>query len=288
MEIIAPAKINLILRVLGKRGDGYHELESVMQQLTIADVLRIEDDDELRFTCSEPALAGPDNLVMRAARLLCRHCAVRRGARIHLEKHVPVQAGLGGGSSDAATALSALNEFWKLHLTLDELKVLAAELGSDVPFFLNGPSAVVRGRGEEVTPFTHDARCHIVLAKPSAGLSTPQVYANLHASSLPQANSSKLQQETSAMLSALQVGDCARIARALVNDLQEPAFALLPELARLRECMLAQGCLGVLLCGSGSTLFGICPDEATARHAELELAYVCSWAWSGAWGRSEH
>ena len=130
---------------------------------------------------SDPALAGAENLVMRAARLLCRHNAVRRGAHIHLEKHIPVQAGLGGGSSDAAMALAALNEFWGLRLTTDELQALAAELGSDVPFFLNGPSAVVRGRGEEVTPFVHHTPCHLVLAKPSAGLSTPQVYAGLHA-----------------------------------------------------------------------------------------------------------
>ncbi len=283
MEILAPAKINLTLRVLGKRSDGYHQLESVMQQLTLADVLQIKDDDELRFTCSNPALAGADNLVLRAAHLLCRHNAVRRGAHLHLEKHIPVQAGLGGGSSDAAIALAALNEFWGLRLTIDELKALASDLGSDVPFFLNGPSAVVRGRGEEVTPFVHHSSCHLVLAKPSAGLSTPQVYTHLHAPPLPQADGSTLQPETRTMLHALERGDCAALVPALVNDLQEPAFALLPELARLRERMLAQGCLGVLLCGSGSALFGICPDEATARHAAIDLTNDCPWTWAGPW-----
>ena len=283
MEILAPAKINLTLRVLGKRPDGYHELESVMQLLTLADVLTIEDDDELLFTCSDPELAAPGNLVMRAAHLLCQRNLVRRGARIHLEKHIPVQAGLGGGSSDAAAALTSLNEFWELRLAPDELAVLGVELGSDVPFFLDGPTALVCGRGEQVTPVLHATRCFVVLAKPSAGLSPPQVYDNLRSHAIAPGKAAAQTPETRAMLHALQRGDLDAIANALVNDLEDPALALLPDLARIRKRMMKLGCLGVLLCGSGSALFGICPDEAIATHAALDLQNDCPWSWAGAW-----
>ena len=139
MDVAAPAKINLTLRVLGKRPDGYHALESVMQMLTLADRLIIDSAEDIDFTCSDPLLEGEENLVMRAARILRVHCPESRGARIHLEKHIPSQAGLGGGSSDAAAALLALNELWEIRLPLDELSGIAARLGSDVPFFLGGP-----------------------------------------------------------------------------------------------------------------------------------------------------
>ena len=285
MEVTAPAKINLTLRVLGKRPDGYHELESMMQMLTLADLLHIEDDDALRFTCSDPALSGVENLVMRAAHLLCQRNQITRGAHIHLEKHIPVQAGLGGGSSDAATALAALNEFWELRLEPNELSALGAALGSDVPFFLNGPTAVVRGRGETVTPVVHHTIGYVVLAKPPAGLSTPQVYANLHAGHFSPSGTHGLQEETRAMLHALEHGDLDAIAHALVNDLESPALLLLPELFPIRERMIQLGCLGVLLCGSGSALFGLCPDESTAHHAALDLSNDCPWTWAGPWIR---
>lgn len=282
MDVLAPAKINLTLRVLGKRPDGYHALESVMQILTLGDLLTIEDDDALRFTCSDTALAGPENLVMRAARLLQQRNSISRGAHIHLEKHIPVQAGLGGGSSDAATTLTALNEFWDLRLMPDELTTLGATLGSDIPFFLNGPTAVVRGRGEEVTPVVHATPAHLVLAKPAAGLSTPEVYAHLHAHPLTGALPDHLP-ETRAMLHALEHGDLDAIAKALTNDLEGPALMLLPELFLLRERMLTLGCMSVLLCGSGSTVFGLCPDAATAQHAALDLTNDCPWTWAGEW-----
>ncbi len=282
MQISAPAKINLTLRVLGKRPDGYHELESVMQMLALADTLTIDDADELRFTCSDPALEGPENLVLRAAQLLKGCCAGTRGARIHLDKAIPVQAGLGGGSSDAAAALAALNEFWDIRLPLDELALLAARLGSDVPFFLDGPTAIVRGRGEQVTPVPRHGEVYCVLAKPSAGLSTPQVYAHLQAPPLP-AHLPERTAETAAMLAALQTGDPRALAGALVNDLAAPAFGLLPDLSRVKARMLQQGCLGVILCGSGSALAGICPDEATARHAAIDLTNDCPWTWAGKW-----
>ncbi len=276
MDVQAPAKINLTLRVRGKRADGYHEVESVMQMLTLADRLTIDSAEEIVFTCSDPALAGEGNLVVRAARMLRTHCGVTRGARVHLTKHIPAQAGLGGGSSDAAAVLLALNEWWEVRLPLETLAVLAAQLGADVPFFLDGPAAIVRGRGEQVTPLIHATVAHVVLAKPAAGLSTPAVYGQLHAP--PYAgHAAHALPETVAMVHALQRNDLATVARALVNDLEGPALPMLPALYRLRERLLEQGCLGVLLCGSGSAVCGICPDAQTAQHAALDLTNDCPW-----------
>ncbi|MHB9025759.1 MAG: 4-(cytidine 5'-diphospho)-2-C-methyl-D-erythritol kinase [Armatimonadota bacterium] len=283
MRVDAPAKVNLTLRILGKRPDGYHAVESVMQMLTLADTLTFDAADGLEFTCSEPSLAGEENLVLRAARLLQARLPLPRGARIHLEKRIPAQAGLGGGSSDAAITLSALNEFWELRLTPEELAGMAASLGSDVPFFLDGPTATVRGRGEDVTPFFHRTPCYLVLAKPSAGISTAEVYSRLPARALSPNRPLPRRQETPRMLRALARGRIDEIARGLVNDLEGPALAMLPELITLRERMLQQGCLSVLLCGSGSAVFGICPDEATARHAAIDLTNDASWTWAGPW-----
>jgi 4-diphosphocytidyl-2-C-methyl-D-erythritol kinase len=276
MQLPAPAKINLTLCILGKRPDGFHALESVMQMLTLADTLTIDDADGLIFTCSDPALETEDNLVVRAARLLQECCsAAPRGAKIHLKKAIPVQAGLGGGSSDAAATLAALNEFWEIRLPMDKLAALAAQLGSDVPFFLDGPTSIIRGRGEEVTPVLHHAACHLVLAKPTAGLSTTEVYHRLYSSRLIAHD--EILPETAAMVHALRTGDAAAIARGLVNDLEGPALALLPALAHGRERMLQEGCLGVVLCGSGSALCGICPDAETARDAAIDLTNDFPW-----------
>jgi 4-diphosphocytidyl-2-C-methyl-D-erythritol kinase len=284
MEVQAPAKVNLTLRVLGKRLDGYHTLESVIQTITLSDSLTFESAAEgLFFSCSDPVLEGEDNLVMRAARLLQTHSAVPRGARIHLEKRIPQQAGLGGGSSDAATALSALNELWDLHLPLEDLTTLATDLGSDVPFFLNGPTAIVGGRGELVRPVAHNTAAYVVLAKPGAGLATADVYSRLQA--MPQLPDEEFFMRSAAqvMLNALEAGDLTLIARAMVNDLERPAYTMLPDLARLRERMRALGCLGVQLCGSGSALMGVCADDETAKAAAIELENDCPWSWAGPW-----
>ncbi len=284
MEVQAPAKINLTLRVFGKRMDGYHTLESVVQTITLSDSLTFESAAEgLFFSCSDPVLEGEDNLVMRAARLLQTRSAMPRGARIHLEKRIPQQAGLGGGSSDAATALTALNELWDLHLPLDDLATLAADLGSDVPFFLRGPSAVIGGRGELVRPITHNTAAAVVLAKPATGLSTGEVYSRLQA--MPQLPDEEIFMRSAAqvMLNALNAGDVSLIARAMVNDLERSAYIMLPDLTRLRERMRLQGCLGVQLCGSGSALVGICADVEVAKAAAAELLNDCPWTWAGPW-----
>ena len=279
ITILAPAKINLTLTILGKAPDGYHQLESVMQKLDICDSLDIEltTDDELHFTCSDASLSGEDNLVLRAARLLrpCTHRPV--GARIHLTKVIPAQAGLGGGSSDAGALLLALNKGWQLALSLQELTEIARQLGADVAFFLGGSSAIVSGRGERVAPFEHSSTGHLVLVKNNIGLATREVYQKLHATPTELWPLPDLSCETVAMRNALQANDYQRLLTALHNDLETPAFQLLPELLEARNLLYDAGCDAVILCGSGSALCGFCHDDATAHKAAMQLRECFSW-----------
>jgi 4-diphosphocytidyl-2-C-methyl-D-erythritol kinase len=166
LTCMAPAKINLVLEVLGKRADGYHEIRSLVQTITLYDVLSFELADKTSFECTEPSLQTSDNLVVQAAELLRKICGCKRGAKIKLEKRIPWDAGLGGGSSDAAATLSALNRLWKLKLTTLDLVELAARLGSDVPLFVYGGTALIEGRGERVTPLATSMQSWFVLLMP--------------------------------------------------------------------------------------------------------------------------
>ncbi|HQD52006.1 MAG TPA: 4-(cytidine 5'-diphospho)-2-C-methyl-D-erythritol kinase, partial [Bacillota bacterium] len=185
LTIKAPAKINLGLTVLRRRPDGYHDLSSVMQQISLADTIRLEPQREpgCSFYCSEPSLAGKDNLVCRAAALLVERAALGAslpGVKISLYKHIPAAAGLGGGSSDAAAALKALNVFWKLALSMEQLVEIGALLGSDIPYCLRGGTALVGGGGEKVTSLPALPFYWVILALPAGiTLSTAQVYSML-------------------------------------------------------------------------------------------------------------
>ena len=167
MEIQAYAKINLTLEVLGERPDGYHELQTVIQTVDLADHLRFEPSARLEFTCSEPDLGGEDNLVWKAAEALRGATGGDLGAKIFLEKHIPVGMGLGGGSSDAAAALATLNHLWGLGLDAEHLRSIGASVGSDVPFFIDGGTALCEGRGEIVTPLPPCPQTWLVLLCPN-------------------------------------------------------------------------------------------------------------------------
>jgi 4-diphosphocytidyl-2-C-methyl-D-erythritol kinase len=162
----APAKLNLVLEVLGKREDGYHEISSLVQTIDLCDNLFLEPAGDISLECNEPTLETSDNLVVRAAELLREVTGFNRGARIRLEKHIPWSVGLGGGSSDAATTLIALNRLWDLKLVAGNLIELAARLGSDVPFFIHGGTALIEGRGEKVTPLPNSRSTYFVLLVP--------------------------------------------------------------------------------------------------------------------------
>jgi 4-diphosphocytidyl-2-C-methyl-D-erythritol kinase len=184
LTYLAPAKINLVLEVLGKRDDGYHEIRSLVQTISLCDVLSFELADVISLECDEPSLSNVDNLVVQAADLLKKNSGYRKGAKIKVEKRIPWGAGLGGGSSDAAAALLALNRLWKLGLTTSDLVELAAKLGSDVPFFIHEGTALMEDRGEKVTPLAASMPSWFVLLippLPKVPNKTQQLYSRLDA-----------------------------------------------------------------------------------------------------------
>jgi 4-diphosphocytidyl-2-C-methyl-D-erythritol kinase len=258
LTLRAPAKVNLFLEITARRPDGYHELRTLLVAVSLFDALAFAPAGSIRLSCTDPALGtGPENLIVRAAELLRRHTGTRAGATIALTKRIPVAAGLGGGSSDAATTLVGLNRLWKLGLGRDELIGLAAELGSDVAFFLGRPAAWCTGRGEVVTPWPIGRRLHLVLACPPFGLSTADVYRRVTAPARPATGT--------ALKEAVTAGDAERIGRLLHNRLQEPALALRPVLSEWLGRLKAQRPLGSLVSGSGSTVFALARDAADAR-----------------------
>jgi 4-diphosphocytidyl-2-C-methyl-D-erythritol kinase len=259
LVVWAPAKVNLFLEVLAKRSDGYHEIATLMVAVNLYDTLEFKEEasGDIRLHCDHPDLStGPDNLVYRAAELLRQRRGIRRGARIDLTKRIPTAAGLAGGSSDAAAALAGLNRLWGLGLLDPELAALGAELGSDVPFFLAAPAAWCTARGEQVAPLTLGGPLWFVLACPAAGLSTAEVYRNVSVPDRPEAGAD--------IRAALAAGDVEAVGRRLHNRLEGPAERLCPEVRRLRERLTGLDPAGVLMSGSGTSVFALCRDHGEA------------------------
>jgi 4-diphosphocytidyl-2-C-methyl-D-erythritol kinase len=264
VEVLAPAKLNLFLEVLGRRPDGYHEIESLMVTVGLHDTFTFTDDPtgEISLRCNEPALPeGLDNLVVMAAVRLKESAGSVRGARIVLDKAIPMQAGLAGGSSDAAATLAALDRLWDLGTPRDRLDALAGEIGSDVAFFAHAPAAVCRGRGELVESVSLKESYHFVLVCPPVGMSTADVYRHVVSPEQPRA--------IGPVLEALSHGGLVDLGRSLFNRLQPIAEALRPELTRVRDALASLGPLldGSLMSGSGSAYFGLCRTSAAARRA---------------------
>lgn len=266
LTLRAPAKVNLFLEIVAKRADGFHAVETLMLAVSLADTLEFApaDNDAIDLTCSDPGLSvGPDNLVVRAAEQLRQHAGKRLGATIRLTKRIPTQAGLGGGSSDAATTLVGLNRLWRLGLGVGELTKLAASLGSDTAFFLRPPAGWCTGRGEVIEPRTVGRRLHLVLVKPSFGLATADVYRGARVPDAPM--------DGTALQAAMAAGDVVEMGRRLHNRLQQPAEVLRPELASLRARLAAVRPAGWLLSGSGSTMFALARDFRDARRIAEEV-----------------
>jgi 4-diphosphocytidyl-2-C-methyl-D-erythritol kinase len=268
VEVLTPAKLNLFLEVLGKRPDGYHELETVMVTVNLFDTLTFTDDPTglISLRCEQPGVpAGRDNLVLKAAERLKGASGSERGARIVLEKAIPAQAGLGGGSSDAAATLVALDRLWDLKTPPSRLDGLAGEIGSDVAFFAHGPAAVCRGRGERVEAIPLSREFHFVLVCPSVGMSTADVYGQLIPPERPR--------PVGAIMEALAHGDSIDLGPHLFNRLQPIAEAIKPELTRVRDALASLGSLldASMMSGSGSAYYGLCRSSAAARHAAETL-----------------
>lgn len=268
----APAKINLSLDVLHKRPDGYHEVEMVMTMVDLAD--RIEMQELARDTIIISSQAGyipldEKNLAFQAARLIKDRYDVKQGVYIHLDKRIPVAAGLAGGSSDAAATLRGLNRLWNLNIPSEELRVLGAELGSDVPFCVTGGTALATGRGEKLEHITAPPQCWVVLAKPPINVSTSEIYGKLNARGI------KHHPSTGGVLSAIRDKQFDRLCDNLGNVLEEVTLDLYPEVRHLKECMQRLGADGVLMSGSGPTVFGLVSKEAKVPRIYNGLRGFC-------------
>ena len=261
MEELARAKVNLFLRVLRRRQDGFHEIETLMAPVTLCDSLEIEPANKVEFRCDEPALAGEDNLVVRATRLFFSETNREPKVRLTLHKKIPHGAGLGGGSSDAAAALRGLNRFFDVGLSRERLSILAAQLGSDVSFFLNETAAICRGRGEIVTPAALPEPLSLLLLKPEFGIPSSWAYSRWQAT----------REVAGEIYRPQKFGDIA-----FVNDLERPVFEKFVFLAQLKMWLLKQTEVSVaLMSGSGSTIFAVLRSnvagDLVAERAKSEL-----------------
>lgn len=254
IELQAPAKINLSFEIRGRRSDGFHEIETLMASVSLCDRLRISRSGEtgtVSFACDDPTLpVGDDNLVVRAARLIFQAGEATSGVRIELEKKIPHGAGLGGGSSDAASTLLGMNELLGLGLPVSRLAELGAEIGSDVPFFLYRSAAKCEGRGEIVTPFQLERSLPLLLVKPGFGVPTPWAYSRW---------------KDSKELPGILYGPQEFAGMRFVNDLERPVFEKHLFLAQTKMWLLAQAGVGAaMMSGSGSTLFALLHEGANA------------------------
>jgi 4-diphosphocytidyl-2-C-methyl-D-erythritol kinase len=275
--------------VFGRRSDGFHELETLMVPVRLCDSLSIApttnpsdrhaDQAPLLFHCSlatarssasrQPVPANSDNLVLRALELLRQRSGCNLGASIELVKRIPAAAGLGGGSSDAAAALRLANHVWRIGWNRERLAKLAAEIGSDVPFFLFGGAAVCRGRGERVEKLPATAPLHFVMVKPPVELSTADVYQAFD--TLPPPGDRRAPQRLETLVTSLRRGRLAEIGRAMHNALESAAASLSPWVERARAAFDELDCLAHQLSGSGSAYFGLCRHAQHARRLAAVL-----------------
>lgn len=268
LQLRCPCKINLILNILGRRPDGFHELETILFPVPLHDELTIEalpGGNSIALTCDNPSLpVDQTNLIVRAAEAFFHACGLPPRARFHLAKRIPMAAGLGGGSSNAAITLRGLNELFGHPLDADRLHNLAAGLGSDVPFFLQDQAALATGRGEQVTPLPPLRSLQgagLVLVRPGFGISTPWAYQQL--AHFPDQLNGRAGR--AAQLAAdLTDRPLATAAPGLYNSLEGPAFNKYPWLLVLQEFMRAEGAIAALMSGSGSTTFAIAESPAHA------------------------
>jgi 4-diphosphocytidyl-2-C-methyl-D-erythritol kinase len=268
LEKSSCCKVNLLLNILAKRPDGFHELETVMHPVGLCDLLRFEKTaSDIKLTCSDPHLpVNSKNLVYRAAAAFLKKADIHDGVRIHLEKHIPIAAGLGGGSGNAATAFLALNELFGQPLSSQALHELAAALGSDIPFFLQHGPALAVGRGEIIQPlepFAALGDTHIFLIHPGFGISTAWAYQAL--AHYPRAQKGR-PGRAEKLVATLRTGDRAAASREFYNSLEAPALGKYPLLELFQEFLRDNGAWAALMSGSGSTTFALAEGREAAEN----------------------
>jgi 4-diphosphocytidyl-2-C-methyl-D-erythritol kinase len=273
LEKNSPCKVNLILNILGKRADGFHELETVMQPVNVCDAMAFERSGaSLQLTCSNPELpCDAKNLVHRAATAFLDAANITDGVKIHLQKNLPLAGGIGGGSANAAVTFAALNELFGSPFPLEKLHALSAALGSDVPFFLYDKPALATGRGEKVRALANFSALQgkaFFLAHPGFGISTPWSYQNLARFPKDQ-NGTPGRAEK--LVAALQSNHWPAVADGIYNSLEAPAFEKFPVLKLYQEFLREHGALVALMSGSGSTTFAIAENLAAAENLAEEF-----------------
>ncbi|MCP2036866.1 4-diphosphocytidyl-2-C-methyl-D-erythritol kinase [Planomicrobium sp. HSC-17F08] len=271
LYVKAPAKINLTLDVLHKRPDNYHEIEMIMTTVDLADRIGLKATESGIYIESADRFVPNDsrNLAYQAAQLLKDTYNIKSGVIISLDKQIPVAAGLAGGSSDAAATLKGLNQLWQLNLSLDELAELGAKIGSDVSFCVYGGTALAKGRGEIIQELPAPPNCWVILAKPTIGVSTAEVYGAFDAKKAEHPN-------TQEMIQALSAGDYNAMCANLGNALESVTLNLYPEVAQIKEQMKKFGADAVLMSGSGPTVFGLVQQEARIPRIYNGLRGFCA------------
>lgn len=268
----ASAKINLTLDVLHRRSDGYHEVDMVMTSIDLADRLQFEEREIDRISLSSTSGFIPldeKNLAFQAAKLLKQTYRVRHGVHIHIEKYIPIAAGLAGGSSDAAATLRGLNRLWDLNLSAHELRSLGAELGSDVPYCIKGRTQRATGRGELLTSILPMPQSWVVLVKPKISVSTAEVYGRFSA------GHEDRERQTPAVIAALEHQDYSAICTNLSNDLEAITMEMHPIIGQIKDCMQRLGAEGTLMSGSGPSVFGLVQSKLKAERLYNGLRGFC-------------
>lgn len=264
IEMPARAKINWNLDIVGQREDGYHLLDSIMQPLALCDWLYLKADDQLTLEIagSEGLAADESNLVMKAARALQKYAGIDAGAKMRLEKSIPMGAGLGGGSADAAAALRGLCLLWDLEMDEEALMEIGLSLGADVPFCLMDEPCRAQGIGEQLTPIPCGKVFPLLIIQPCDALSTKEVFQAYH-----NAEAVPVSSDIAACLKALEKGDAAAMNAHAHNALEQVSIPLRPEIQSAKDALLRQGAAMARMTGSGSAVFGVFPDERAAKQA---------------------
>lgn len=269
LTVDARAKINLTLDILGKRPDQYHEVSMVMQQIELADQLKVRLSSKaegIQLISDVPGVIRVEhNLAYKAAKLMVDRFKLTQGIHMELTKRIPVAAGLAGGSADAAAVILALNQLFSLGLDDDELCELGAQVGSDVPFCMRGGTMLATGRGEVLERLADMPVCYVILAKPQISISTAWAYQNYNALSV------NAHPKTTEIIECLTQGDLQNISKLLCNVLESVTMEEHAEIERLKQLMLQHGALASLMSGSGPTVFGITPDQERAAYIAEKL-----------------
>lgn len=268
------AKINLGLRVLGRRADGYHELRTVFQTITLHDELSFNAiDDRIELICAAPDVPTDEsNLVRRAAVALRTRFGLQQGARLELVKRIPAGGGLGGGSSDAAVALIGLAQLWQVNTNPQELSELGAQLGADVPFFFTGGRALGTGRGTEIHPLADEPLTYLVVLTPHVKIATAEAYKLLNAPALTKAD-----RPVNVPISRMEANEARALVDELTNDFAPVIFRLQPEIGRAHAALLRLGARAAALSGSGASVFGIFDTQAEQAQAAMILQAETDW-----------